>query len=180
MKKPICLLCTVLLLLGLTGCGAPEADPEQVITRAVGDDEAVEEEKKDISAMAPYSFLFREETVIPGKRLPDAVAQEALCENQVATCVGAGTETVYQYDGFDITVHNSGSAEFVYSVFFLSDTVSTREGLAIGDSAEKVLEIYGEPGERGGLTWIYNDGKTDLIFLLSENTVVGIEYRMAD
>lgn len=180
MNRSMCLICTTLLLLGLTGCGAPEADPDQVITRAAGYDETADGEETEVTGIVSYTFLFQDETVTPGKRLPEAVAQAASREDQVTTCVGSGTETIYQYDGFDITVHNSGSTEYVYSVFFLSEIVSTREGIVIGDTAEKVQEIYGDPQDQGGLTWIYSDGDTNLIFLLSDETVVGIEYRMAD
>ena len=173
MKKGICILTAVLLLAGLAGCASGEASPEQMITVAAQETEASSEQTDRVIA-----FVFQEEQVIPGKELPAGVAAAAVESTQVTSCVAAGMETLYRYEGFDITVHNSTGSDPVYSVYFNSSDVSTAEGLSIGDSLDTVRDIYGEADSQGGFTWIYSDGNAELILLISEDAVVGIEYRM--
>lgn len=177
MKKEKMLLWILLLVLGLAGCASGEAAPEQVITMATEGPEAASvlpEKGQEIA------FLFQDTLVTPGMALPREVEAAAITQNQVSTCVGSGMETVYQYEGFDITVHNNSTSDPVYSIYFLTSEVSTTEGLSIGDSTEKAREMYGEPDTQGGFTWIYSDGTTDLILLVADDAVAGIEYRMTD
>ena len=124
-------------------------------------------------------FEFDGFIITPGKDLPEEAANTAIGFDQVPSCTGNGTETVYHYKGFDITVHNRGTHNPVYSIFFQSGEVATPEGLTFGCSAETVRSLYGEPGSQGGYAWIYTDGNAELIILLAEDSVVGIEYRMA-
>ena len=177
MRKERKMLCFLLLLLGLAGCASENDAPEQMITMAAETQEAAE--TMQANSEGEIAFAFQGELVVPGKRLPQSVEDAAIDSQQVSGCVGTGMETLYQYDGFDITVLNSGTNDLVYSVYFQSSDISTTEGLSIGDSLEKVQALYGEADTQGGVAWIYSDGSVELILLISDDTVVGIEYRIA-
>lgn len=167
----------LILLLSLTGCASAEDAPEQMITMAT-EAQAMEDASKE-QKNEMIGFTFQGEMVIPGEKLPESVEAAAVHVQHGNTCVGSGMETLYQYEGFDITVHNNSTSDIVYSIYFQSPDIATSEGLSIGDSQESVLEAYGETDEQGGIAWIYSDGNAELIFLMSGNTVAGIEYRMA-
>jgi len=165
------------LLVFLAGCSGGEAIPEQVITMAAEISEEPAPQQETVGNVTEYVFSFQGVTVIPGESMPQAAADAAISATQYSSCVGAGLETLYTYEGFDITARNGGSSTQVYSIYFHSADISTPEGLSIGDGVERVETLYGEPDSQGGYAWVYNDGRTDLIILLAENAVVGIEYR---
>ena len=177
MRKDRKILWLLLLLLGLAGCASENVAPEQMITMAADIQEADETMQAD--SEGKIAFAFQGELVAPGETLPPNVENAAIDSQQVSGCVGTGMETLYRYDGFDITVLNSGTNDLVYSIYFQSPDVSTTEGLSIGDSLEKVRKLYGEADTEGGVAWIYSDGNAELILLISDDAVVGIEYRMA-
>ncbi len=64
----------------------------------------------------------------------------------------------------------------VSAVILKDDSVSTAEGICIGDSLEKLLEAYGEGVQENGMLVYSRDGMK-LCFILQEDSVVSIEYR---
>ena len=56
------------------------------------------------------------------------------------------------------------------------DSVTTAEGICIGDSLEKVLEAYGEGDQENGMVVYEKDGMK-LCFILQDDGIVSIEYR---
>lgn len=175
MRKELRILCIFLFVLGLAGCASVEDVPEQMITVAAEIEETDVAPEKSSGELV---FVYQGEHVIPGKKLPKNMEDAAISSHESSTCVGTGMEILYQYDGFEITVHSSTTSDLVYSIYFQSPDVATAEGLSIGDRLEKVHELYGDATNQGSIAWVYSDGNTELIVLISDNTVVGIEYRM--
>lgn len=64
----------------------------------------------------------------------------------------------------------------VYSISVTSSDYITPRGLAIGDSAEKVIDLYGEPLNKESVTWDFEGfGEYDLFHVdIKDNRVVGI------
>lgn len=176
MKKKRKMGCILLCLMVLTGCAAPGEVSEQMITMATQTADTIQTTEQQPSREKTISFVYQGERIAPGSPLPQKTAEEAVSSQQLETCVGVGMETLYQYDGFDITVENDG-ADLVYSIYITSPEIATPEGVSIGTKLDKVLALYGEPDSQSGMAWIYTDGITDLIFLTADNEIVGMEYR---
>lgn len=92
------------------------------------------------------------------------------------SCAFGELDKVYTYSGYRIDTYQIDGVDYVCDVIFMDDTITTPEGLAIGDSADKVKEVYGEPTEEDSLRMIYSSGDMKLVFLKDGNTVKTIEY----
>lgn len=94
-----------------------------------------------------------------------------------ASCVfDEGLDKIYTYQSFEINTYPLEDRDYVSLIILKDDTVSTQEGISIGDSLEKVIETYGEGRKDAGLIE-YEKGEMTLLFIIQDNTVVSIEYR---
>lgn len=92
-----------------------------------------------------------------------------------ASCAFEGLDKFYSYNGFELNTYPSGDKDYISAIVFRDDSVSTDEGVCIGDSADKVKEVYGEGTEESGMLVYEKDGMK-LCFVVKD-TVVSIEYR---
>ena len=59
------------------------------------------------------------------------------------SCAYIGLDKCYVYNGFSIyTYPDDNAVDHVLQIILTDDTLSTPEGLIIGDTAEKVIELY--------------------------------------
>ena len=54
-----------------------------------------------------------------------------------------GIDKIYTYNSFELDTYPLDGEDFISSVLFKDDTVTTMEGIGIGDSVEKLTETYG-------------------------------------
>ena len=114
-----------------------------------------------------------------------AIVCEALGEpksyNETTSCAFDGLYKTYYYGSFYVGTYPNGEKDYVNMVWFADDTVATEEGIAKGDSADKLKEVYGEGEETGASGIKYTKGNSTLTFILSGDTVSEITYeRIAD
>lgn len=95
---------------------------------------------------------------------------------EAASCAFGDMDKVYTYSGFRIDTYQIDGQDYVSDVIFMDDTVSTPEGVSIGDSADKVKEVYGTPTAEDDKRLVYENGSMKLVFLLDNGTVNTIEY----
>ncbi len=91
------------------------------------------------------------------------------------SCAGTGSDELYIYSGFKIFAHRNDSGAVISALELSSDMHGTREGISIGDSAEKVQRIYGE-GESfsGGVE--YEGENCRLRIYIKKGRVAGVRY----
>ena len=187
MKKGWILL-TVLLALLLCACGVEEGyDPELMITRAPQSETQAQEleiavvetqDKQEVVLREAFSFQANGAELIPGAVFDASVLPEVSSIYQVPSCAIVGTDNVYNYETFELTAFDDGEKEVIYSILLLDPNITTDEGLALGDPAEKVLQLYGSDYVQEGTAWIYPAEKTMLCVIVQADHVVSIEYRM--
>lgn len=179
MKKTIVLLLSLLMLLSLTACGSGEAEDTPVITRSNGDDlQSVSPEDAEAASQAPFAFCYQELELIPGARFEADKLPQAASTYEVPSCAIEGTDQVYNYETFEVTAYDDGNGAVIYSIYFIDPNLTTPEGLALGDSTQTVLELYGEDYVEEGTAWTYTRGNTQLQLILQNGAVSSIEYRM--
>lgn len=179
MKKTIALLFSILMLLSLTACASNEAEDTPVITRSNAEDApSVTPEDAEAASVQPFAFSYQELELIPGARFDADQLPQAASTYEVPSCAIEGTDKVYNYDAFEITAYDDGNGAVIYSIYFIDPNLTTPEGLSLGDSAQTVLELYGEDYVEDGTAWIYTRGNTQLQLILQNDTVAGIEYLM--
>ena len=192
MKKLIAMLLAVMMVLSFAACGEEEAaDADLVITRAPEEKEetpateapAVEEpaETEAPAAVEEGNFIFTANGVdlIPGAAFDPSVLGDPASVYEVPSCAIEGTDNVYNYEAFEITAYDDGTGEVIYSIYFLDPNLTTNEGLALGDDAAKVIDLYGENYTEDGTAYVYSRTEGQLFVILQDGVVVSIEYRMA-
>lgn len=97
------------------------------------------------------------------------------------SCAYIGLDKVYVYKGFSIyTYPDENAVDHVLQVALTDDTLSTPEGLIIGDTAEKVIELYGEDYAESGGSYAYTREKTTLSIIIKDGRVISIQYNYND
>lgn len=178
-----------MLLLTLAACAKDDSPAPQQITMATQpkneETKATEAAPAETEAAAApvadgiFSFDFEGTALVPGAAF-DAAAmpKEAASVYTVPSCAIEGTDNVYNYEAFEVTAFDAGKGETIYSIYILDPNVTTDEGIALGDSASKVTETYGEDCVRDGNAMTYTRSNTQLIVIAENDSVVSIEYRL--
>ncbi|MGN1002850.1 MAG: hypothetical protein ACI4PC_08775 [Oscillospiraceae bacterium] len=185
------------MLLSLTACGSGDASEEQMITRPKDAEAVILEETKSPApaeaapaetasaqkASAPaaaesYIFFASGVELVPGTVFDPGILPEPDSVSEVPSCAIEGTDNVYNYGTFELTAFDDGTSEVIYSILLTDPNITTTEGLALGDSADKVVELYGEGYTQQGNAYVFTAGAQSLYIILQGQSVVSIEYRM--
>lgn len=191
MKKLFASMVCVLLILNLTACGKENFE-EPLITRpaeAIGT-EAMEAETQPteityvegteelVVFTGNYIFIVDGIELTPGMDFDPSILPEAESIYEVPSCAIEGTDNLYNYGTFELTVFDDGTREQLYSILLTDPNITTPEGLALGDNADKVLELYGENFIMQGSAYVYTGDTGMLYIIVHGNAVASIEYRM--
>ncbi len=91
------------------------------------------------------------------------------------SCAFEGLDKVYTYPGFKLNTYPKDDKDYVLSVVFMDDTVSTDEGISIGSTKDEVTEAYGNASEESASKLVYEKGDTELVIGLSGDSVSSVE-----
>ena len=90
---------------------------------------------------------------------------------------GAEPDREYTYAGFKFNTVNENGVNKIVKIVLTDDSVSTSEGISIGDGREAVIETYGaDYTENASGTLVYTDGVSQLMFGITEGSVSAIHY----
>lgn len=92
------------------------------------------------------------------------------------SCAFQGLDKVYTYGGVVIRTYPLSEVDYVLNVELKDDTVTTAEGIYIGESKARVTEVYGEPSSSNEVSISYTKGGTVLTFFFEEDVVTSIIY----
>lgn len=96
---------------------------------------------------------------------------------ETPSCAFDNLDKFYTYQGFEIDTYYMDGKDLVLSVVLLDDTVSTTEGICIGDAQDKVKTVYGEPAETTDNSATYKKDNMKLVFIFKDGAVAAIEYK---
>lgn len=170
----------------LAGCGGSEHVIQGDNTGAVSEEgkdvpgSAVPEAgRKDDGGNAGYVFVNGGVAVAmdaDAAPLTEALG-EPLSYYEAASCAFEGLDKIYTYSGFEIETYPLDGKDYVSVVVLKDDSVATQEGVAIGDSREKVEEKYGTEYQENGSQITYGKDGMRLNFILDGGQVVSIQYQ---
>lgn len=180
MKKILTILLAAALLLCLAACGGEKTPVE---TTAPVETTVPAETTAPVETTAPaaeevFAFQVNGAEIIPGTAFDPSVLPATDSVYTIPSCAFEGTDNVYNYGTYEIIAYNEGNGEIVYSIYFIDANLTTPEGLAIGDDAARVTQLYGE-GTVNGTEITYQKGDTLLVIILDGDFVGSIEYREA-
>jgi len=186
MKKCIAALIIVLALL----CGCGEKAPVETPPAALDPADTKEQPTApplpatDISYTAPQGFLFEaygqdiyvcaEAAPILGQ-LPEP---KDTFEQGSCAFEGEGMDITYFYPGFELTTYAYNDKDYVLSVVFTDDSVTTPLGVYIGGTSADIKKAYGADFTQKYAQLIYTSGQGSLIFTLEDDIITGIVYTM--
>ncbi len=170
MKKILCAILAVLMLVALCACGGKEETPATDNKTPA----TVVDEK-------PYIFEDNGVKIEIGAPISTVDALGAPIDTfEEASCAFEGKDVTKFYPNYEILLAypNEGDT-YIYSVTITSDAIATPEGLEVGMTAEDVTSIYGETEPQGGL-YVYAKGNMTLRVLTVDGVVDSIEYKVAE
>lgn len=187
-KKILSLLLALGMLPSLAACGRDTgiiggADgPTQIIVS----DPGVEATPAPETSQAPaanisdqrYVFVSNGVILTPDAHM-DPLAEtlgEPLSYFEAASCAFEGLDKVYTYGGFEVDTYPTAAGDFISAIILKDDTVATQEGVMIGESVQRVTEVYGEPSSSTDTLYTYEKGGSALRFILRGEEIVSIEY----
>ena len=179
MKNRFILAAAVCLcVIALAACGGSNPKETTNATSAAGGGEATTAAAPNQSSSASgYVFTYKGVQIYAGE---DASVIEELGEpkdySESMSCAFEGMDKQYFYGSFYVTTGTLKGHEFIANYWFVDDTVETDEGLCIGDSQDKVEEIYGADGYNGTNAYIYDKDDCELTIIIEDGCVSSIQY----
>lgn len=171
-KKGLVLLMAMTMAFAFTACGGDN-------NTSSGDSDVNNSTQADVQTESGYEFTVSGTKV--AMNVPAADILSALGTPQdkyeAESCAFQGMDRTYTYPGYTLDTYENDGVETTLYVTFKDDTVSTTEGLAIGENIDKAKELYGEGGTDNGSSIIYTKGESTLtIFYDAEGVISEIQY----
>lgn len=170
-KLTIYLLLGLLLIL-LIGCSSESKDINEPINEI---DNTTEDE---VAINESYTYEYQDVTIaFDTKAAP--ILKKLGDENsyfESESCAFPGLDKIYTYPGIEIQTYEKDGVDYIISLSFLDDTITTNKGIRLFDSISKVIDIYGDNYEMASGLYTYTKGDTTLSFLVKDDEVISIEY----
>lgn len=161
MKKNILtLMISILSLFILVGCGKEAAPKENKQPVATG-----------------FTLVYQGVNLLPGTEFKASSLTEEAVYSEIESCAFEGMDKIYTYADFEITTSDINEKEAIYSVYFLTDNISTTEGIKITDEKNQMLEKYGNPDSNLDNQYVYSKDQTELYFIIENDIITSIEYK---
>ena len=175
--RKLFLVASFCMLLGLTACGSDE----KVISQdSQNTTQTSKEENNNLSKEGNgYVFVYNGVEVQIDAEVEGYISQlgEPASYYESPSCAFDNLDKFYTYQGFEIDTYYSNEKDLVLGIVLLDDTVSTTEGICIGDAKDKVQTVYGEPTEKTDNSATYKKDNMKLVFIFQDDIVAAIEYK---
>lgn len=151
-------------------------ESEQVTVQELSEKQSIVKEAEDDKG---YIFVYKD-IVIEIDSPADSVLEQLGDANsyfEAPSCAFNGIDKIYTYNSFELDTYPIEGEDFISSVLFKDDSITTMEGIGIGDSLEKLIETYGENLiEENGMV-VYCKAGMKLCFILEDDFISSIEYK---
>ena len=180
-KKLLCLLMALGLLAALAACSNGDSEGGENTGSGAPESSAPVQTGSTENETGSDSYVFETtDGVTVAVNADMAALLEELGEPQsyfeAESCAFEGLDKTYTYPGFTIVTRPEGEQDFVESIQLTDDSVSTPEGVFLGQNADEVTAVYGESAGASDTLLTYTKGDTELSFILENGVVVSIEY----
>lgn len=163
MKRQVGIFLVMIILIGLSGCGKKDNVSDAVNAKVAG-----------------YVFSYNDVDVVMDNVAEDVI--KGLGKDykyfEAASCAFEGLDKSYKYgDAFTVGTYPKDGKDYISYVYLMNNTVSTKEGLKVGDSIENMKKIYGDAkaDETGGYS--YSKGNMSLNVITADGiTIDEIDY----
>lgn len=167
----------LLLCMSLAGCGN-DSDRDIVI----GNNDASTSSESENSGKT-YTFVYNNVKINTNDLVDPLISAlgSDYTYRESASCAYTGMDKFYIYKGFSIyTYPDDDAVDHVLQIVLTDDSLSTPEGLTLGDPTSKVTELYGEADKKSDSSYLYTDGTTNLVITFTDDCVSSIQYIYVD
>lgn len=130
------------------------------------------------------NFVFKYNGVSVVVNAPISKIIDSLGKNytymEAASCAGQGISKFYTFNGgsFVISTNPVGNEDSIAMIAINDDSVSTAEGVFIGNTMDQVKKAYGDPKDATETVLTYEKGSSTLVFIFDESgKVTNITYQ---
>ncbi len=95
---------------------------------------------------------------------------------EAPSCAFEGLDKFYYYSSFEINTYELNDTDYISQIILKDDSISTPEGIYIGDGIDKAKGVYGEIYTEENNFYTYTKGKTKLQFITDNGLITGIAY----
>lgn len=197
-KKRIVAITTSIIALGMifvSGCGNSEKVIEGDVQNIVIENESAQPEKaKQVTERTPvekdnidhtstsskgYIFTYQGTTVEIDADAASVIEKlgEPVTYFEAPSCAFEGLDKIYTYNGFELDTYPNADIDYISAIIFKDDSITTTEGIGIGDTIEKLEQTYGSENTKEDGMLVYSKDDMKLCFILQENEIISIEYR---
>ncbi len=170
MKKIICLMMLLCLVLSAcTGNTGTSSTPENSVPGSSGNPN---------QATDTFTFTYKG-TAIPMHGSAESIVAalgEPTSYTEEPSCAFDGMDKTYYYGSFYLQTYPLNGGDFVYSLWFMDDTISTAENIYIGATQAQVEAAYGTDCYNGSNAFILTKGASTLTILMENGAVSSIIY----
>ena len=182
MKKNILIL-SMMMAFVLCACGGESSkkiegevkNNDEMVQEVESEEQAAEE---NTASYKGYAYM-HDGVAIEIDAQADVIIEqlgEPLSYFEAPSCAFEGIDKIYTYSSFEVETYPLNEKDYVSLVTLKDDSVATTEGVSIGDTVDKVKEVYGsECTEESGMI-IYKKDNMKLCFIIQEDTVASVEY----
>ena len=177
MKKLIRIISVLMLatmMFTLAACGGDDATQPDTTPDSVVSD--------NTDAASKYVFSYYGTNVAIDADMSALLGSlgDPLSYFEAESCAFEGLDKTYTYVDFVVITYPDGQTDRVSTIRLTADTVSTAEGIEIGNALSDVIAAYGEDYVQDVNSYTYTDGNTELMFIIENDIVSSITYAMAD
>jgi len=131
-------------------------------------------------AKTEFTFLFNGTIIYLDQNMAEVL--DALGEpvgvRQTPSCAFDGYDRIFGFGAINVHTYPVGDEDFVQIISIRDDSITTRNGIRLGDSWDRVLDAYGSDYVQDFSIFTFTKGSTALSFFVDDGTVVEITYAL--
>jgi len=181
MKKFLLITC----LLFIAACGAetetaPLTDQQEYVPAMVTEVTPTVNEIQPEATVDVFYFNFMGHTLHLNQNMEDVfvLLGEPDGMRQTPSCAFDGYDKIFGYGAINIHTYPQGDEDFVQVISIRDDSVTTVNGIRLGDSLEDVITAYGSDFTQDFNIYIFEKNDTTLSFFIEGDMVVEITYTL--
>ena len=190
------ILGTVILTVLLCACGNDTKVIEGTVQSKVTGDETTAEADADAGTVNAavstteqpeqvaadhkgYAFVYKDVTIEMDADAAPIIEQLGEPDNyfEAPSCAFEGIDKMYTYGGLELDTYPTEDKDYISSVIFKDDTLTTVEGIGIGDSVSSLEAAYGTQWNDEDGMMVYEKDGMKLCFIVDGDSVISVEYR---
>jgi hypothetical protein len=164
-----------------------EAETDTDNSQSENETTNIAENGEDYAKTDGFTFIYKDVNIYLDEHTERILGElePAIDYHEENSCSFDGLAKIYFYNGFEIATYlkDKTDNDRVYSITFNDDSVSTVEGICIGQTLDDVISAYGtEYKELQGVYTVYRYVKsgTLLSFSIEDGVIVSILYQVED